>query len=179
MPSRSVRPSLCLPLLVDADHCVSGYPLRPEFIESNWSLYQATKDEHYLEIAERVLHDLNNRTRVDCGFAAIHNLETGLLEDKMPSFLISETLKYLFLTFDEVRSFILCSRSELINVAPAQHLQRTGLYFHDRRTSPQPATQSQHSPKLFPRSLLPRLQSRQRERSSFRPLDLDRKTERL
>lgn len=80
----------------------TGYPLRPEFIESNLFLAQATGDELYLEIAERVLHDLNNRTRVDCGFAAIYNLETGALEDKMPSFLISETLKYLYLTFDEV-----------------------------------------------------------------------------
>lgn len=88
----------------------TGYPLRPEFIESNLFLAQSTGDELYLEIAERVLHDLNNRTRVDCGFAAIYNLETGTLEDKMPSFLISETLKYLYLTFDEVRS-IPCTAS--------------------------------------------------------------------
>lgn len=32
---------------------------------------QATKDEFYLEIAEQVLHDINNRTRVPCGLAAI------------------------------------------------------------------------------------------------------------
>lgn len=61
-----------------------GYPLRPEFIESNMYLYQATNDDFYLEIAERVLHDINNRTRTECGLAAIKDVTTGLLEDKQP-----------------------------------------------------------------------------------------------
>ncbi|GAA6041395.1 hypothetical protein JCM8097_005223 [Rhodosporidiobolus ruineniae] len=78
-----------------------GYPLRPEFIESNMYLYQATGDDYYLTVAEQILHDLNNRTRVDCGFAAVLNLATGELENKMPSFMTAETLKYLYLTFDE------------------------------------------------------------------------------
>ncbi|GAA5997552.1 alpha-1,2-mannosidase MNL1 [Rhodotorula paludigena] len=83
-----------------------GYPLRPEFIESNMYLYQATGDEWYLEVAERVLHDINNRTRVECGFAAVKDLRTGELEDKMPSFVTGETLKYLYLTFDENSPFL-------------------------------------------------------------------------
>ncbi|PLW45188.1 hypothetical protein PCANC_11314 [Puccinia coronata f. sp. avenae] len=78
-----------------------GYPLRPEFIESNYFLYRATKDEYYLEVAERVLTDLVNRTWVDCGLASIANLITGKLEDRQHSFMLSETLKYLYLTFDE------------------------------------------------------------------------------
>ncbi|KAK4051547.1 hypothetical protein OIV83_002687 [Microbotryomycetes sp. JL201] len=82
-----------------------GYPLRPEFIESNLYLYQATKDDWYLGIAERILHDINNRTRTECGFAAILDLNSGRLEDKQPSFLTAETLKYLYLTFDEYNAF--------------------------------------------------------------------------
>lgn len=78
-----------------------GYPLRPEFIESNYFLYRATKDEFYLDVAERVLTDLVNRTWVDCGLASIANLVTGQLEDRQHSFMLSETLKYLYLTFDE------------------------------------------------------------------------------
>ncbi|KAK4701911.1 ER degradation enhancer, mannosidase alpha-like 1, partial [Phenoliferia sp. Uapishka_3] len=92
-----------LPEVFDINRRVAvslGYPLRPEFIESNLYLYQATKDEFYLEIAEQVLHDINNRTRVECGLAAIQDLTTGALEDKQPSFVTAETLKYLFLTFD-------------------------------------------------------------------------------
>ncbi|KAG0150778.1 hypothetical protein CROQUDRAFT_37750 [Cronartium quercuum f. sp. fusiforme G11] len=84
-----------------------AYPLRPEFVESNYFLFQATKDEFYLEMAERVLHDIINRTWVPCGLAGIKNLETGerntncALADRMNSFVLSETLKYLYLTFDE------------------------------------------------------------------------------
>lgn len=80
-----------------------GYPLRPEFIESNMYLYQATQDDWYLEVAERALEDINERMRTECGFAAVLDLRTGKLEDKMPSFVTAETLKYLYLTFAEVR----------------------------------------------------------------------------
>ncbi|KAH8929213.1 glycoside hydrolase family 47 protein [Atractiella rhizophila] len=77
------------------------YPLRPEFVESNYFLYRATKDPYYLDMAERIVGDLVNRTRVECGLAGISDLTTGKLDDRMHSFALSETLKYLFLTFDE------------------------------------------------------------------------------
>ncbi|GAA5871463.1 hypothetical protein JCM3774_005606 [Rhodotorula dairenensis] len=83
-----------------------GYPLRPEFIESNMYLYQATQDDWYLEVAERALRDINERMRTDCGFAAVLDLRTGKLEDKMPSFVTAETLKYLYLTFAEDSPFL-------------------------------------------------------------------------
>lgn len=82
---------------------------------ANLQSSQATKDEWYLEIAEQVLSDINNRTRVACGLAAVLDLTTGVLEDKQPSFLTSETLKYLFLTFDEVGSPPLRSRRWKLN----------------------------------------------------------------
>ncbi|SCV74646.1 BQ2448_7675 [Microbotryum intermedium] len=77
------------------------YPLRPEFIESNYHLYRATKDEWYLEMAEEILKDLVSRVKVTCGAASLLNVISGQREDKMPSFFTSETLKYLYLTFDE------------------------------------------------------------------------------
>ncbi|KWU45242.1 hypothetical protein RHOSPDRAFT_28872 [Rhodotorula sp. JG-1b] len=83
-----------------------GYPLRPEFIESNMYLYQATQDDWYLEVAERALEDINERMRTECGFAAVLDLRTGKLEDKMPSFVTAETLKYLYLTFAEDSPFL-------------------------------------------------------------------------
>ncbi|KAI5475825.1 ER degradation enhancer, mannosidase alpha-like 1, glycoside hydrolase family 47 protein [Pseudohyphozyma bogoriensis] len=82
-----------------------GYPLRPELVESNMYLYLATKDEFYLSFAEDILHDIRNRTTVPCGLAAIFDLTNGQLEDKMPSFVTSETLKYLYLSFDEDNQF--------------------------------------------------------------------------
>jgi mannosidase alpha-like ER degradation enhancer 1 len=77
-----------------------GYPLRPEAIESTYYLYQATKDDFYLDVGERMLKDLNRRTKTPCGFAVIHDVFTGRREDRMESFMLSETLKYLYLLFD-------------------------------------------------------------------------------
>ncbi|CAO3689717.1 unnamed protein product [Rhizopus stolonifer] len=76
------------------------YPLRPEFIESTYYLYSATKDPFYLEVGEMIIQDLNNRTRIPCGFASIADVRSGKLEDRMESFMLSETLKYLYLLFD-------------------------------------------------------------------------------
>jgi mannosidase alpha-like ER degradation enhancer 1 len=77
-----------------------NYPLRPEFIESTYYLYQATKDPFYLEVGEMIVEDLNRRTRVPCGFAAMTDVRTGQLEGRMESFMLSESLKYLYLLFD-------------------------------------------------------------------------------
>jgi len=39
--------------------------LRPEFIESTYFLYRATKDPFYLTVGEQILIDLVNYTQVD------------------------------------------------------------------------------------------------------------------
>ncbi|KAH7922461.1 glycoside hydrolase family 47 protein [Leucogyrophana mollusca] len=77
------------------------YPLRPEFVESTWYLYRATRDPYYLDVGERILRDLIVRTKVDCGLTGIKDLRTNARDDRMESFALSETLKYLFLLFDE------------------------------------------------------------------------------
>ncbi|KAG1753952.1 glycoside hydrolase family 47 protein [Suillus paluster] len=77
------------------------YPLRPEFVESTWYLYRATRDPYYLDVGERILRDLIARAKVDCGLTGIQDLRTNARDDRMESFALSETLKYLFLLFDE------------------------------------------------------------------------------
>lgn len=77
------------------------YPLRPEFVESTYFLYRATKDPFYLNVGVRILHDLEDRFKGPCGFAGMQNLYTGEIQDRMESFVLSETLKYLYLLFDE------------------------------------------------------------------------------
>ncbi|GAA96680.1 glycoside hydrolase family 47 protein [Mixia osmundae IAM 14324] len=79
----------------------AGYPLRPEFIESTLYLYRATGDPYYLFVGERFIEDFVNRTRVDCGLASLKNVKTGGHDDRMHSFVLSETLKYAYLLFDE------------------------------------------------------------------------------
>lgn len=77
------------------------WPLRPEFIESTYHLYRATKDTWYLYVGEMVMNDINRRCRTECGFAGIQNVVTGELSDRMESFFLGETTKYLYLLYDE------------------------------------------------------------------------------
>ncbi|ODV88106.1 glycoside hydrolase family 47 protein [[Candida] arabinofermentans NRRL YB-2248] len=77
------------------------FPLRPEFIESTYHLYRATKDPIYLRIGESILKDFKERFAAPCGFAGILDIITNRRQDRMESFVLSETLKYLYLLFDE------------------------------------------------------------------------------
>lgn len=76
---------------------VNFYPLRPEFVESTYYLYRATKNPFYLNVGREILDSLNSKTRVKCGFATVHNVVDGTLEDRMESFFLAETMKYLYL----------------------------------------------------------------------------------
>ncbi|KAG0019679.1 alpha mannosidase-like protein [Podila clonocystis] len=80
---------------------ITNYPLRPEFIESNYFLYRATKDPFYLEVGEMILRDLQKYTKTSCGWASLQSVIDKKKEDRMESFALSETFKYLFLLFDE------------------------------------------------------------------------------
>lgn len=82
-------------------HKRDGYPLRPEFIESVLYLYQATKDPHLLNIGADVVDSIYHSARTDCGFATIKSVFDHSIEDRMESFFLAETLKYLYLLFDE------------------------------------------------------------------------------
>ncbi|XP_050378934.1 alpha-mannosidase I MNS5 [Argentina anserina] len=81
------------------------YPLRPEFAESTFYLYQATKDPWYIEVGESIVNSLNLYTKVEGGFASIRDVSTMQLEDHQHSFFLAETCKYLYLLFDD--SFLL------------------------------------------------------------------------
>jgi ER degradation enhancer, mannosidase alpha-like 3 len=92
-----------LPEAVLFDHSVhwSNHPLRPEFLESTYYLYRATKDDYYLRIAEKMINQLENYSRTRCGYAAIADVKTKQHEDRMDSFVFAETFKYLYLLFEE------------------------------------------------------------------------------
>uniref|UniRef100_A0A0A9Y3V7 alpha-1,2-Mannosidase n=1 Tax=Lygus hesperus TaxID=30085 RepID=A0A0A9Y3V7_LYGHE len=75
------------------------YPLRPEFLESTYFLYKATGDHYYLHVGKKILKGLQTHARVPCGYAAVGDIRTGHLDDRMDSFVLAETLKYLFLLF--------------------------------------------------------------------------------
>ncbi|CAN7937452.1 unnamed protein product [Ixodes hexagonus] len=76
-----------------------GYPLRPELVESVMYLYQATKDPHLLEIGVDILESIAHSARTECGYATIRKVQDHELEDRMESFFLAETTKYLYLLF--------------------------------------------------------------------------------
>lgn len=76
---------------------VSFYPLRPEFVESTYLLFLATKSPFYQHVGRQIIDALNLHTRVNCGFATVHNVIEKSLEDRMESFFLAETCKYLYL----------------------------------------------------------------------------------
>eukprot|EP00062_Callorhinchus_milii_P024016 gi/632983479/ref/XP_007908667.1/ PREDICTED: ER degradation-enhancing alpha-mannosidase-like protein 2 [Callorhinchus milii] len=77
-----------------------GYPLRPELIESAMYLYRATGDPTLLEVGRDVIEAIDRISRVECGFATIKDLQEHKLDNRMESFFLAETIKYLYLLFD-------------------------------------------------------------------------------
>uniref|UniRef100_A0A8D0L3R1 alpha-1,2-Mannosidase n=1 Tax=Sphenodon punctatus TaxID=8508 RepID=A0A8D0L3R1_SPHPU len=77
------------------------HPLRPEFAESTYFLYKATRDPYYLQVGKSIVESLNQHARVACGFAAVQDVRTGRHEDRMDSFFLAEMFKYLYLLFTE------------------------------------------------------------------------------
>jgi len=76
------------------------WPGRPEFIESNYHLYRATKDPWYLHVVEMVLKDIQSRCWTRCGWSGLQDVQTGEKSDRMESFFLGETAKYMYLLFD-------------------------------------------------------------------------------
>jgi hypothetical protein len=74
---------------------------RPEFIESTYYIYQATKDPFYLHVGEMALRDIRRRCWTPCGWADLGDVISGEQRDRMESFFLGETAKYLYLLFEE------------------------------------------------------------------------------
>lgn len=82
------------------DNDMSWWSGRPEFVESTYYLYRATKDPWYLHVGEMVSRDIKRRCWTRCGWAGLEDVRSGKLSDRMESFFLGETAKYLFLLFD-------------------------------------------------------------------------------
>lgn len=83
-----------------------GYPLRPEYVESLFYLYRSTRDPHILMMAAEVIESIEKSTKTSCGYATVKDVETHTIEDRMESFFLAETLKYLYLIFSDDTHFI-------------------------------------------------------------------------
>ena len=85
----------------------AGYELRPEIIESAYTLYRVTKDPRYLEMGKTFFESLVKYCRTERGYTTLKSVVTKEQGDLMPSYFLAETLKYLYLLFapDETLDF--------------------------------------------------------------------------
>ncbi|MEX1139965.1 MAG: glycoside hydrolase family 47 protein [Bacteroidota bacterium] len=75
------------------------YFLNPEIMESAYYLYQATEDPRYLEMGKAFLDSLMAYCRLDEGYCELKSVLTKEKSDRMESYFLAETLKYLYLLF--------------------------------------------------------------------------------
>ncbi|XP_076586396.1 mannosidase, alpha, class 1B, member 1b isoform X1 [Chaetodon auriga] len=79
--------------------------LRPETVESLFYLYRFTKDQKYRDWGYEILQNFNKYTKVSSGgYTSINNVrdpDYPSPRDKMESFFLGETLKYLYLLFSD------------------------------------------------------------------------------
>jgi mannosidase alpha-like ER degradation enhancer 2 len=89
-----------------------GSPLRPEHVESLYHMYRATADEKYVRMGLELALAIEVKNRVPCGYASLADVElnpeapgvtaANYFEDRMDSYFLAETIKYLYLLFDEI-----------------------------------------------------------------------------
>uniref|UniRef100_A0AAQ6A4S7 alpha-1,2-Mannosidase n=1 Tax=Amphiprion ocellaris TaxID=80972 RepID=A0AAQ6A4S7_AMPOC len=79
--------------------------LRPETVESLFYMYRFTKDTKYRDWGWDILQNFNKYTKIpDGGYTSINNVRDPVNpgpRDKMESFFLGETLKYLYLLFSD------------------------------------------------------------------------------
>ena len=76
-----------------------GYQLRPEIVESAYVLHRLTGDPRYVEMGRTIFEDLVRYCRTDTGYTTLKSVVTKEQGDYQHSFLLAETLKYLYLLF--------------------------------------------------------------------------------
>ena len=84
-------------------HNAQFYILRPETAESLFYLSQLTGDPIYREWAWEIWQAIDSTCRTNTAYGAIRNVNTpggGGIDDRMESFFLAETLKYLYLVQD-------------------------------------------------------------------------------
>lgn len=82
----------------------SFFICRPETVESLFVAYRLTGDVKYRDHGWHIFSAIEKHCKVETGgYASIINVDDdpAVKEDKMETFLMSETLKYLFLLFED------------------------------------------------------------------------------
>lgn len=107
------------------DVASTGYPLRPEIIESTYYLHHQTGDPLYLHMGQLYFDSLVKWCRTPEAYAALSDVRTKQQKDEMESFFFAETLKYLYLLYaprDTVdwQKFVLNTEAHPLKRFPAE-----------------------------------------------------------
>lgn len=86
------------------------YILRPEAAETFFILYHLTKDPVYREWGWEVFQAIEEHCRTHSGFSAIRDVDSMEKENRMESFFMAETLKYLYLLQDDTHQLDLLNK---------------------------------------------------------------------
>ncbi|KAJ5653134.1 hypothetical protein N7490_000137 [Penicillium lividum] len=81
----------------------ASYKLRPEAVESVFIMYRITGDKSLQDAAWRMFQNIEKMTHTNFGHSAVQDVRDpdSKLDDKMESYWLAETLKYLYLIFSE------------------------------------------------------------------------------
>ncbi|KAG0293545.1 hypothetical protein BGZ98_002122 [Dissophora globulifera] len=78
----------------------SEYILRPETLESLWVLYRLTGEKKYQDKAWEIFQSLEANCRTKTAYSGLTNVnQPRSYDNKMESFFLAETMKYLYLIF--------------------------------------------------------------------------------
>jgi len=84
------------------------YLLRPETVESLWYLYYFSGNKTYQDWGWKIFQGIEKYCKYSGGYTTISNVRNPLdtrPKDKMESFFLGETLKYLYLLFADRHEF--------------------------------------------------------------------------
>ncbi|PKA51372.1 Mannosyl-oligosaccharide 1,2-alpha-mannosidase MNS2 [Apostasia shenzhenica] len=73
--------------------------LRPETIESLMYLWRLTGNKTYKEWGWNIFQAFEKNSRIESGYVGLRDVNIGTKDDKMQTFFLAETLKYLYLLF--------------------------------------------------------------------------------
>jgi mannosyl-oligosaccharide alpha-1,2-mannosidase len=109
----------------------SQYFQRPEVVESLFYLWRATHEDRWREMAWEIAQAIERHCRVDCGYTGVRNVSEPFeieYDDVQQSWFLAETLKYLYLIFED-DSKIDIAQGWVLNTEahPVRASQPTGL----------------------------------------------------
>jgi len=110
------------------------YILRPETVESLYILHAITGHPVYRDWGHRIMSNINTFCKLEYGYGSLPDVRATqrLPDDRMESFFLAETLKYLYLLQDpdsiiNLDEWVFNTEAHPLKVLPAGWRQKLGL----------------------------------------------------